>query len=122
MNFVAVETRGAAGREATVGLPGGGEFKLTTRSGISGEASGFEVGIRPEHVLLAAPGDPRANLGGKVQILERLGNATIMYVETPAGQIVVQDDGDVTTKAGDNVSVIFDAARVHLFSADQAAV
>ena len=57
-----------------------------------------------------------------MQILERLGNATIMYVETPAGQIVVQDDGDVTTKAGDNVSVIFDPARVHLFSADQAVV
>ena len=57
-----------------------------------------------------------------MQILERLGNATIMYVETPAGQIIVQDDGDVPTKAGDNVSVIFDPARVHLFSADQAAV
>jgi ABC-type sugar transport system ATPase subunit len=57
-----------------------------------------------------------------VQILERLGNATIMYVETPAGQIVVQDDGDVPTKPGDNVGVIFDTQRVHLFSSDQAAV
>ena len=57
-----------------------------------------------------------------MQIIERLGNATIMYVETPAGQIIVQDDGDVATKAGDNVSVIFDATRVHLFSADNAAV
>ena len=43
----------------------------------------------------------RPSLGGTVQILERLGNATIMYVETPAGQIVVQDDGDVATKAGE---------------------
>ena len=40
-----------------------------------------------------------------------------MYIETPAGQIVVQDDGDVKMKAGDNVGVIFDPARVHLFSA-----
>src|SRR5690606_40070629 len=108
-------------RNAVVDLPGGGEFKLTTRKGLSG-TGGFEVGIRPEHIRLGNPGDPAASLGGTVQILERLGNATIMYVETPAGQIVVQDGGDVATKAGDNVAVIFDPARAHLFASDQAAV
>jgi hypothetical protein len=41
-----------------------------------------------------------------------------MYIDTAAGQIVVQDDGDVTMKAGDNVGVVFDPARVHLFSAN----
>jgi multiple sugar transport system ATP-binding protein len=122
MNFVAVDARTADGRDAVVGLPGGGEIKLTTKKGLTGAGSGFEVGIRPEHVRLGSPDDPKRNLGGTVQILERLGNATIMYVETPAGQIVVQDDGDVRMKAGDNVGVIFDPARVHLFSADQAAV
>jgi len=122
MNFVAVEARPTTGRDAVVGLPGGGEIRLTTKKGLGKTGPGFEVGIRPEHVKLGAPGDPKANLGGTVQILERLGNATIMYVETPAGQIIVQDDGDVATKAGDNVTVIFDTTRVHLFSADQAAV
>jgi multiple sugar transport system ATP-binding protein len=122
MNFVAVDARTADGRDAVVGLPGGGEIKLTTKKGLTGAGSGFEVGIRPEHVRLGSPDDPKRNLGGTVQILERLGNATIMYVETPAGQIVVQDDGDVSMKAGDNVGVIFDPARVHLFAADQAAV
>jgi multiple sugar transport system ATP-binding protein len=122
MNFMTVETRPATGREAVVGLPGGGEFKLTTKRGLDKAGSGFEVGVRPEHIRLGAPDDSNANLSGKVQILERLGNATIMYVETPAGQIVVQDDGDVATKPGDNVAVIFDASRVHLFSPDQAAV
>jgi multiple sugar transport system ATP-binding protein len=122
MNFVPVETRSASGRDAVVGLPGGGEFKMTTKKGLSKTGDGFEVGIRPEHVKLAAPDAPGSTLGGTVQILERLGNATIMYVETPAGQIVVQDDGDVAMKAGDNVGVIFDTGRVHLFSSDQAAV
>ena len=122
MNFVAVGARSTTGRDAVVNLPGGNEFKLTTKKGLNRPGEGFEVGIRPEHVRLGAPGDPSANLGGTVQILERLGNATIMYVETPAGQIVVQDDGDVPTKPGDNVAVIFDPQRVHLFSSDQAAV
>jgi len=122
MNFVAVEARLADGREAVVGLPGGGEVRMTTKKGLGTPGPGFEVGIRPEHVRLGAPGDPNAKLGGTVQILERLGNATIMYVQTDAGQIVVQDDGDVSTKAGDNVSVILDPQRLHLFASDQAAV
>ena len=77
-----------------------------------------EVGIRPEHVRLVGAGDPAASLPGTVQLLERLGNATIMYVDTPAGQIVVQDDGDAAAHSGDNVGVLFDPARVHVFTAD----
>ncbi len=120
MNFVSGEARRAEGKEAVVALPGGGEITVSTR-GEAGAANGaLEVGIRPEHVRLGAPNDPGANLGGTVQILEHLGNATIMYVNTPAGQIVVQDEGEVATKAGDNVGVIFDPARVHVFSQDAA--
>jgi len=115
MNFVTGEAKAASGKDAVVGLPGGHELRLTTRAGLA-ETGNVEVGIRPEHVRLSGPNDPAASLGGTVQILERLGNATIMYVNTDAGQIVVQDDGDVTMKAGDNVSVIFDPARVHVFA------
>jgi ABC-type sugar transport system ATPase subunit len=118
MNFVSGQAKSAAGKEAVVGLPGGGEIKVATRGTADRAKGSLEVGIRPEHVKLAAPNDPTANLGGTVQILERLGNATIMYVNTAAGQIVVQDDGDVTMKPGDNVSVIFDPSRVHLFAAN----
>jgi multiple sugar transport system ATP-binding protein len=121
MNFVAGEAKSGSGKEAVVGLPGGHQIRLTTRNGL-GRPGGIEVGIRPEHVRLGAPGDPAAALGGTVQILERLGNATIMYVDTAAGQIVVQGDGDANTRAGDNVSVIFDPARVHVFSQDAAVV
>ncbi|MEJ0011804.1 MAG: ABC transporter ATP-binding protein [Bauldia sp.] len=115
MNFVNAEAKSAAGKDAVVNLPGGHEIKLTTQGGLAKPGS-VEVGIRPEHVRLSGPNDPQAALGGTVQLLERLGNATIMYVSTDAGQIVVQDDGDTATKTGDNVSVIFDPSRVHLFS------
>jgi multiple sugar transport system ATP-binding protein len=120
MNFVAAEAKPASGADTVVGLPGGHELKVPAKGGPR-ERGAIEVGIRPEHVRLSDPGDPGASLPGRVQILERLGNATIMYVETPAGQIVVQDDGDVNVKTGDNVGVVFDPARVHLFSASAAA-
>ena len=123
MNFFGAKAHSSNGLDAVVELIGGGEIKLTTKSGLSdATGDGLEVGIRPEHIQLGSPDDPRANLRGTVQILERLGNSTIMYVDTNAGQIVVQDDGDVTTQAGENVGVIFDPARVHLFSANAAVI
>ena len=57
-----------------------------------------------------------------MQILEHLGNSTIMYVDTKAGQIVVQDDGETKIRTGENVGVIFDSAHAHVFAANQQAV
>jgi multiple sugar transport system ATP-binding protein len=123
MNFLPADARAADGLNAVVRVNGGGEITVKTRKGLDAAAAGdFEVGIRPEHVKLAAPGDPAAALQGTVQILERLGNSTIMYVDTVAGQIVVEDEGDSTTRTGDNVSVVFDPGRVHVFAANEAVV
>jgi ABC-type sugar transport system ATPase subunit len=123
MNFVPAEARPADGIDAVVTMVGGGEIKVKTRRGLAqAPVGGVEIGIRPEHIKLGAPGDPRANLDGTVQILEHLGNTTIMYVDTKAGQIVVQDEGGVATKAGENVGVIFDPVRVHLFARDSAVI
>ncbi len=119
MNFVSANAKLSDGPNVTVDLPGGHALTVRTRKGIQkGGNAPIEVGIRPEHVRLGQPGDPAANLPGTVQILERLGNATIMYVDTPAGQIVVQDDGDASIHTGENVGVIFDPSRVHVFTAD----
>jgi multiple sugar transport system ATP-binding protein len=119
MNFISTEGHADGGREATLSLPGGGAVKVTTATGLDKAPSGgLELGIRPEHIKLGPPDDPRANLGGTVQILEHLGNSTIMYVDTKAGQIVVQDAGDTATKTGENVGVIFDPGHVHVFAAD----
>jgi multiple sugar transport system ATP-binding protein len=119
MNFVSAQTKSADGPNVTVDLPGGHPITVKTR-GTAQKAGNapVEVGIRPEHVRLVGASDPSASLPGTVQLLERLGNATIMYVDTPAGQIVVQDDGDAAAHAGENVGVLFDPARVHVFTAD----
>ena len=123
MNFVSAEARSAEGLDAVLDLPGGGEMKMKTRGTLDNQSRGsLELGIRPEHIKLSTPDDPRANIGGTVQILEHLGNSTIMYVATKAGQLVVQDDGDSKVRTGENVGVIFDSAHAHLFAANQQVV
>ena len=91
---------------------------VKTRKGPAKKNGGLELGIRPEHVGLGEAGAANASLAGTIQIIEHLGNATIMYVDTPAGQIVVQDDGDYHGKAGENVGVILDPTRCHIFASN----
>ena len=91
---------------------------VQTRKGPAKKNGGLELGIRPEHVGLGEAGAANTNLPGTIQIIEHLGNATIMYVDTPAGQIVVQDDGDYKGKAGENVGIIFDPTRCHVFASN----
>jgi multiple sugar transport system ATP-binding protein len=123
MNFVSAEARSAEGLDAVFDLPGGGEMKMKTRGALGNESRGtLELGIRPEYIKLSSPDDPRANIGGTVQILEHLGNSTIMYVTTRAGQIVMHDDGETKIRVGENVGVIFDSSHAHLFASNQHAV
>jgi ABC-type sugar transport system ATPase subunit len=121
MNFIPVEPRMIAGRDAVVGLPGGHEIRIATRTGIARDAGGLELGIRPEHVRMGDAGAAGTGFGGRVEFLERLGNATVVYLDTPAGPIVVQDAGDVRLRPGDQVGVIVDPERAHLFAADSSA-
>ena len=118
MNFLPAELTEADGSTADLNLRGGGHVKVHTRKGAAQKNGGFEVGIRPEHIGLGEAGAANANLPGKIQIIEHLGNATIMYVDTPAGQIVVQDEGSATAKTGENVGVIFDTTRCHVFASN----
>jgi len=118
MNFVPADLKQVDGSTAALDLKGGGHVTVTTRKGPAKKNGGLELGIRPEHVGIASAGASNSNLPGTIQIVEHLGNATIMYVDTPAGTIVVQDDGDYKGKAGENVGIIFDPTRCHVFASN----
>ena len=55
---------------------------------------------------------------GAVQFVERLGNLTIAYVDTPAGQIIVEGNGDSPMRPDESVGLILDRAHIHVFAAD----
>jgi ABC-type sugar transport system ATPase subunit len=95
-----------------------GEIVVRTRHTIDDpNSSTLELGIRPQHISIIAADDHNAHLGGDVQLVERLGNLTIVYVDTAAGQIAVECDGDFAIGNGQRVGLVFDTGHAHLFAA-----
>ena len=48
-------------------------------------------------------------------IVERLGNATLIYVDTPAGQLIVEGKGNLEVKSGEPVGLKVMQSQAHLF-------
>jgi ABC-type sugar transport system ATPase subunit len=119
MNFFGVDISSASGGAADVVLPGGRTARVRRR-GTSALAAPVEIGVRPEHLALVDPSDPASAFSGAVRIVEHLGNATLLYVDTPAGQLIVQGEGNLETKPGRPVGLTLSENHVHLFGASGA--
>lgn len=78
----------------------------------------WRMGLRAEHVTLAAPD---GGLTGVVDFVERLGEQSWVHVRLADGSEVVAAEAGVSAlQAGDTVGVILDGAQAHLF--DEAGV
>jgi ABC-type sugar transport system ATPase subunit len=117
MNFFGVAVKEVGDGRANIELPGGRRADIPVHSG-SVAAGVLELGVRPEHLTLAASEDPAAAFAGVVAIVERLGNSTILYIDTPAGQLIVEGEGNLSIKSGEHVGLALAAPQAHLFDAE----
>jgi multiple sugar transport system ATP-binding protein len=112
----------ASGAGLTLAL-GPGTRPFTTRPRQPGPASGpAELGIRPEHATLTSPDAPEAILPARIRLVERLGNQTLVHLETSAGPVTLQGPGDLPARPGDQPSLAFDPTRAHVFGPDGKAI
>ncbi len=124
MNFLAVTPNGRDGLDLTLAFDNTGGMAangLTVRARNAADdarAAPAEIGIRPEHIAIVDPADARTHMSGVVQLVERLGNLTIVYVATPAGLLVVEGSGELAIRTDDAVGLVFDASRTHVFDGD----
>jgi len=122
MNFFSVGVASVEGGAATVALPGG----RTARVGVSvkrGAIDGpVDLGVRPEHLAIVDAHDPNAGLTGTIGIVERLGNVTLVYLDTPAGPLIVEASGTLMVKGGDLVGLRLNEPQARLFGADGATI
>jgi alpha-glucoside transport system ATP-binding protein len=73
-----------------------------------------EIGIRPEHLRLAAPQD--AHLTGSCLLCERLGEVTMVHLTLDDGTaIVAKLPGDIAPARGETIHLAADLARLHRF-------
>jgi multiple sugar transport system ATP-binding protein len=77
-------------------------------------ASGLQLGLRPEAVMVAREGG--ADTTATVDLVERLGERSLVYGRLKDGQpIIAQDGGDSRVKTGDLAPLRIDGAAAHLF-------
>jgi multiple sugar transport system ATP-binding protein len=119
MTLAPVELVGGNGRFASVRLGDGSH--VDTRVVANGLAGGgpVQLGLRPENVIVTPAGS--ATTVAKVDLVERLGDRTLVYAHLRDGQpITAEDEGNSRVKHGDMVGLRIDGGAAHLFGPDGA--
>ncbi|SPJ26208.1 ABC transporter ATP-binding protein [Palleronia abyssalis] len=105
-------TQGPSGARVTVDGVGDIDTAVPLPPGFA--AKGASIGIRAEDTTPSDTGLPLT-----VDVIERLGDRTLLHGHLPDGsELVAQDTGRSTVTAGDTVRVAVDPHAVHLFDAD----
>lgn len=82
-----------------------------------------EVGLRPEHCDVLAPGvAPGADdtaLDAEIMLVEHLGESNLLYLKMDDGQeLIVRGDGNAEVRLGDSVIVRAPSSALFLFKSD----
>ena len=117
MNFLPATLRESGG--AILVDLAGQCLSLPARAANAGQVT--EVGLRPEHIRLLAPGAP--GLAARVSTIERLGAETLVFVKTQTGQaLVLRAEGGLVVAEGQDVSLAIAPEHLHFFDRNGARV
>jgi len=117
MNFIKGDVASKNGDAYSVTVPGGHTATITSRGGTA-SGNSVEIGVRPEHLALGPAGVAGSSFDGTISIVEQLGNTTLLYVDTAAGTLIVEGEGNLQIAVGDKVGLTIDPKQSHLFGAD----
>ena len=116
MNILSASFVSASADRAQVTVAGHAfEVAVSAEQLVQGQA--VHMGLRPEHMRLA-PSDSSANcLAAQVMHIEKLGEASLLYLELTPGTptITLKVEGTTTLRPGENIRVQVAAEDLHLF-------
>ncbi|HEX2762249.1 MAG TPA: ABC transporter ATP-binding protein [Allosphingosinicella sp.] len=116
MTLAPVELVASEGPYAMVRLGDGSEVETRVTRDRLPAGEGLQLGLRPESVSVAPAG--AATTVAKVQLVERLGERSLVYAHLKDGlQIVAEDEGLSRVKVGETVGLRIDGGAAHLFDA-----
>jgi ABC-type sugar transport system ATPase subunit len=119
MNFFKAGISSRSGKDYSLVVPGGRNVTVTSRGGDAPAGDSLEVGVRPEHLQIVGSGDKAVSFDGKVRIVEQLGNSTLVYADTPAGEMIVEGEGNLKVEPGETLGLAIDQSQAHLFASNE---
>ena len=121
MNFVAAQLSQAGSRVATA-MVGPVPCQAEVDASALPAQSDICLGVRPEHVQIV-DGQGDNIVTGLVAFLERLGEASYVYVRLSGGELVtVRQTGHSALVVGSPISLYFPPQHIHVFDGNDVAV
>ncbi len=106
-----------SGTETGIALQSGVELALPSQSAVGAT----ELGIRPEHLDVVAPG--AGDLNAVADVVEHLGSDTNIYVNAAGiGALMVRKHGNIPAKPGDLLGLRIMRDNIHVFDGDGTAL
>ena len=115
MNLLPAEIVTASAKGATVRTGAGESVRVAVDASRAAPGDAVTLGVRPEHLAVAGPGDA---VGAAVTFVETLGHATYAYLEAGGTPVTVLLPGDVRPAVGEALKLRVPAGQAHLFDAD----
>jgi len=117
MTLAPVELVPADGPHARVRLGDGAEVETRVPRSALPAGGALQVGLRPESVGVARDGT--ATTQAKVELVERLGERTLVYARlSDGGAITAEDEGYSRVQVGETIGLSINGAAAHLFDAE----
>jgi len=115
MNFTNVGIDKVEPGKVTVSIPGGTPSVLPFDVDQNEVGQQVELGIRPEHLSLGDDGE--LTVHGEVDVVEKLGDSTYLYLKLANGdRVTVRAPGHSRVKIGETVTASASAGAAHLFN------
>ncbi|WP_375748715.1 maltose/maltodextrin ABC transporter ATP-binding protein MalK [Vibrio sp. HN007] len=118
MNFMSVQIEDVENERVLVQLSNGETFWIPVDGKTVNKGERMSLGIRPEHLLTADDAD--AAIEGDVQIVEKLGNETQVYLHLDGADadVIYRVPDTIPVEPGDKFRIGLAAHRCHLFHSD----
>ena len=119
MNFIEGTVIWAGAQEAQVGVSGGDTLRCLVDASAAKPGDKVTLGVRPEHLQVAASPAQENTLATTVSFVESLGSATVAYCSYAGleGGLTCQLDGRVRPRIGDALRLAAPAQATYLFDA-----
>jgi ABC-type sugar transport system ATPase subunit len=97
-----------------------GETRIDTLAATGAAGAPVWLGARPEDLSPATP--EGAMMSGRVEIVERLGEVTLVHVATAMGTVIAKLPGDMAPARGETLGLTARREKLHVFGEDERAL